>query len=217
MSDSVILWTAACQVPSPSPSPRACSNSCPSSQWYHPTILILCCPLLLLPSIFPSIRIFSNESVLHYRWPKYRNFSFSISPSNEYSGLISFRIDWFDLLAIQRTLKSPLQHHSSKAVHRALLSINHTWIICFIISSKRNYFFQMLHFYFLVFNTSFCLHMYLPNDLGALWGCESDHPLHLCLPKAQHLLVAQKILLCNLQMGKQRLISPSELGGGSRA
>ena len=68
--------------------------------------LILCCPLLLLPSIFPSIRVFSNESVLHIRWPKYWSFSFSISPSNEYSGLISFRMDWLDLLAVQGTLKS---------------------------------------------------------------------------------------------------------------
>ena len=83
--------------------------------------LILCHPVLLLPSIFPSIRVFSNESALCIRWPKYWSFSFSISPSNEYwidwieySGLISFRIDWFDLLAIQKTLKSLLQHHSSK-------------------------------------------------------------------------------------------------------
>ena len=76
--------------------------------------LILCCPLLLPPSIFPSIRVFSNESVLHIRWPKYWNFSFSISPSKEYSGLISFRIYWFDLLAVEGTLKSFLQHHSSK-------------------------------------------------------------------------------------------------------
>ena len=76
--------------------------------------LILCCPLLLLPSIFPSIRVFSNESVLHIRWPKYWSFSFNISPSSEHPGLISFRIDWFDLSA-QGTLKSPLQHHSSKA------------------------------------------------------------------------------------------------------
>ena len=76
--------------------------------------LILCRPLLLLPSIFPSIRVFSNESALHIRWPKYWSCSFSISPSNEYSGLISFRMDWLDLLAVQGTLKS-LQHHSSKA------------------------------------------------------------------------------------------------------
>ena len=74
--------------------------------------LILCCPLLLLPSIFPSIRVFSNESVLHTRWPKYWSFSFSLNPSNEYSGLISFRLDWLDLLAVQGTLKSLVQHHS---------------------------------------------------------------------------------------------------------
>ena len=77
--------------------------------------LILCHPLLLPPSIFPSTRVFSKESVLRIRWPKYGNFSFSISPSNEYSGLISFRMDWLDLLAVQGTLKSLLQHHSSKA------------------------------------------------------------------------------------------------------
>ena len=77
--------------------------------------LILCRSLLFLPSIFPSTRVFSGESVLRFRWPKYWSFSFSISPSNEYSGLISFRIDWFDLLAVQGTLKSILQHHSSKA------------------------------------------------------------------------------------------------------
>ena len=76
--------------------------------------LILCSPLLL-PSVFPSIRVFSSESVLHIKWPKYWNFSFSISPSNEYSGLISFRMDWLDFLAVQGTLKSLLQHHSSKA------------------------------------------------------------------------------------------------------
>ena len=77
--------------------------------------LILCYPLLLLPSIFPSIRVFANESVLCIRWPKYWSFSFSISPSNEYSGLFSFRMDWLDLLAVQGTLKSLLQHHRSKA------------------------------------------------------------------------------------------------------
>ena len=77
--------------------------------------LILCHPLLLPPSIFPSIRVFSSESAHHIRWPKYWSFSFSISPTNEYSGLISFRMDWFDLLVVQGTLKSLLQHHSSKA------------------------------------------------------------------------------------------------------
>ena len=97
----------------PSPTPGACSNSCLSSWWCHPTISFLCYPLLLLPLIFPSIRVFFSESVLRIRWPKYWNFS--ISPSNEYSGLISFRIDWFDLLAVQGILKSLLQHHTSKA------------------------------------------------------------------------------------------------------
>ena len=92
------------RLPCPSPTPEACSNSCPLSQWCH---LILCHPLLL-PSIFFSIRIFSNESVLHIRWSKYWSFSFSISPFNEYSGLISFKIDWLDLLAVQGTLKSLL-------------------------------------------------------------------------------------------------------------
>ena len=83
-------------------------------RWCHHH-LILCCPHLLPPAIFPSIRVFSNELVLCIRWPKYWSFSFSISPSNEYSGLISFRIDWLDLLGVQGTLKSLLQHHSSKA------------------------------------------------------------------------------------------------------
>ena len=77
--------------------------------------LILCCPLLLLPSVFPSIRVFSDESALHITWPKYWSFRFSISPSCEHSGLITFRMDWLDLLAVQRTLKNLLQHHSSKA------------------------------------------------------------------------------------------------------
>ena len=85
--------------------------------------LILCCALLLPPSIFPSIRVFSNESALHIRWPKYWSFSFCISPSNEHPGLISFRMDWFDLLAVQETLKSLLQHHSSKASILLALSL----------------------------------------------------------------------------------------------
>ena len=85
--------------------------------------LILCRPLLLLPSIFPSIRVFSNESALHIRWPKYWSFSSSISPSNELSGLISFRMNWLDLLAVQGTLKSLLQHHSSKTSILPLLSL----------------------------------------------------------------------------------------------
>ena len=98
--------------PCPSPTPWAYSNSRPSSLWCD---LTLCCSLLLPPSIFPSIRLFSNKSVLCIRWPKYWSFSFSISPSNEYSGLIFFMMDWLDLLAVQGSLKILLQHHSSKA------------------------------------------------------------------------------------------------------
>ena len=92
-----------------SPTPMSIELVMPSNH------LILCCPPLLLPSIFPSIRVFSNGSALHIRWPKYWSFSFNISPSNEHPGLISFRMDWLDLLAVQRTLKILLQHHSSKA------------------------------------------------------------------------------------------------------
>ena len=110
----VTPWTAAHQAFlsitnswSP-PKPMSIESVMPSNHF------IFCCPLLM-PSIFPSIRVFSNESVLHIRWPKFWSFSFNISPSNEYSGLISFRIDWLDLFAIQGTLKSLLQHHSSKA------------------------------------------------------------------------------------------------------
>ena len=99
--------------PCPSPTPGVYSNSCPLSQWCHPTISS-CHPFLLLPSIFPNIMVFSNESVLCIRWPKYWGFGFSISLSKEYSGLISFRMDWLDLLAFQRN-SSLLQHCSSKA------------------------------------------------------------------------------------------------------
>ena len=98
--------------PCPSPTLGVHSNSRPSSQWCH---LILCRPLLLLPPIPPSIRVFSNESTLCMRWPKYWSFSFSIILSKEIPGLISFRMDWLDLLAVQGTLKSLLQHHSSEA------------------------------------------------------------------------------------------------------
>ena len=108
-------WTAARQASlsitnsQSLPKPMCSKSVMPSNH------LILCHPLLLLPSVFPSIRVFSNESVLRIRWPKYWSFSFNISPSNEHSGLISFRMDWLDLLAVQGTLKSMLQHHSSKA------------------------------------------------------------------------------------------------------
>ena len=103
------LWPHGLQharPPYPPPTPRAYSNSCPLSWWCHPTISS-CHPLLLPPSSFPSIKVFSNESALHIRWPKYWSFSFNNSPSSEHSGLISFRMHWLDLLAVQGTLKSP--------------------------------------------------------------------------------------------------------------
>ena len=100
--------------PCPSPTPWAYPNSCPLSLWCHPTISSSVIPFSSCP-IFPSIRVFSNESALRIRWPKYWSFSFNISPSNEHPGLISFRMDWLDLLAVQGTLKSLLQHHNSKA------------------------------------------------------------------------------------------------------
>ena len=114
ISDS--LWPHELQharPPRPSPNPRTHSNSCPLSRWCHPTISSSV--VNLLPSVFPSIRVFSIESALHIRWPKYWSFSFNISPSNEYSGLISFKMDWLDLLTVQGTLRSLLQHYSSKA------------------------------------------------------------------------------------------------------
>ena len=113
MSDS--LWPHGllhARLPCPSPTPRLAQTHV-HYQWCHPNII--CRPLFLLPSTFLSIRVFSNESVLRVRWPKYWNFSFNISPSNKYSGLISFRIDWFDLLAVQGMLKSLLHHHSPNA------------------------------------------------------------------------------------------------------
>ena len=110
----VTPWTAACQASLCITTSRSLLELTSIESVIPSNHLILCCPLLLRPSIFPNIRVFSNESVLHSRWPKYWSFSFSISPSNEYSGLISFRIDWFDLLAVQGTLMSLHQHHSSK-------------------------------------------------------------------------------------------------------
>ena len=107
-------WTAACQASLSITDSWSLFKLMSIESVMPSNYLILCCPLLLLPSIFPSIRIFSNESVLPIRWPKYWSFSFSINPSNECSGLTSFSIDWFDLLAVQGTLKNLLQHHSSK-------------------------------------------------------------------------------------------------------
>ena len=114
MSESVTPWTAAHQASLSITNSQSLLKLMSIESVMPSNHLILCHPLLLPPSIFPSIRVFSSESVLCIRWPKYWNFSFNISPSNEYSGLISFRIDWFDLLAVQGTLKNLLQHHVQK-------------------------------------------------------------------------------------------------------
>ena len=113
MSDSLQSHGLHTRLPCPSLSPSLLRLK--PIELMIPSNHLICCPLLLLPSIFPSIRLISNEPALCIRWPKYWSFSFSISPSNDYLGLISFRIDWLDLIAIQVTLKSLLQHHSSKA------------------------------------------------------------------------------------------------------
>ena len=115
MSDSATPWTAAHQASLSTTNSQSLLKLMSIKSVMPSNHLILCCPLLPLSSIFPRIRVFSNESVLHIRWPKYWSLSFSISRSNEYSGLISFRMDWLDLLAVQGTLKSLLQHHSSNA------------------------------------------------------------------------------------------------------
>ena len=122
----VTLWTAACQAFLSITNSQSLLKLMSIESVMPSNHLILCYPLLLPPSIFPSIRVFSNESVLHIKWPKYWSFSFSISPSNEYSGLIFFGMDWLDLLAVQGTLKSLLQHHSSKASALFTVQLIHT-------------------------------------------------------------------------------------------
>ena len=122
----VTPWTAACQASLSITNSQSLLKLTFIESGMRSNHLILCCPLLLPPSVFPSIRVFSSESVLCIRWSKYWSFSFSISPSNEHSGLISFRVDWFDLLAVQGTLNSLLQHHSSNAStlqHSAFLTV----------------------------------------------------------------------------------------------
>ena len=125
----VTPWTAACQASVSFTVSRSLLKHMSIESVMPSNHLILCHPLLLLPSIFPNIGVFSNESALRIRWPKNWSFSFSISPSNEYSGLISFRIDWFDLIAVQGTLKSLLQHHNSKS---SILQCSAFWSNCHI-------------------------------------------------------------------------------------
>ena len=133
VSDSVIPWTAACQGSLSITNSQSLLKLMSIESVMPSNHLILCHPLLLLPSIFPSIRVFSNESALHIRWPSYWSFSFNISLSNEHPGQISFRMDWLDLLAVQETLKSLFQHHSSKAsiLHRLaffIVQISHPYM-----------------------------------------------------------------------------------------
>ena len=145
--------------------------------------LILCCPLLLLPSIFPSIRVFSSESLLHIRWPKYWTFSFSISPSNEYSGLISFRIDWFDLLAVQGTLKNLLQHHSSKAS---------------ILQHSAFFLVQILHLYMTTGKTiALTIHTFAGKVMSLLFNMLYRLVIAL-LPRSKHFLnIMAAVTICS--------------------
>ena len=158
--------------PCPSPTHRVYSNSCPLSWWCHPTIL--CHPLLLLPSIFPSIRVFSNESVLQLKWPKYWSFSFSISHSNEHPGLIFFRMDWLDLLAVQGTLKS-LQHHSSKA---SILQHSAFFIV------------QLSHAYMTTRNTKTLTRWTFAGKVMSLLFSVLSSLAITFLPKSKHLLIS---------------------------
>ena len=137
--------------------------------------LIFCRPLLLLPSTFPSIRIFSNEFVLHIRWPKYWSYSFSISPSNEYSGLISFRMDWLNLIAVQRTLKSLLQHHSSKA---SIL-----WCSAFFIV-------QLSHIYMTTGKTTALIRQTFVGKVMSLLFNMLSRLVIAFLPRSKHLLIS---------------------------
>ena len=138
--------------------------------------LILCCPLLLLPPIPPSIRVFSNESTLHMRWPTYWSFSFSIIPSKEYPGLISFRMDWLDLLAVQGTLKSLLQHHSSKA--------SVLWLSAFFTV-------QLLHPYMTNGKTiAWTRQTFLGKVMSLLFNMLSRFAM-ACLPRSKHLLISR--------------------------
>ena len=146
MSNSVTPWTATHQVPLCSTISWSLLKLMSIESVMPSNHLNLCHPLLLLPSIFPSIRVFSKESALHIRWPKYWRFSFSISPSNEYSGLISFRIDWFNLLAVQGTLKSLLQYHSSKASILLAVSLLYGPPLTFIHDYCKNHSFDYMDF-----------------------------------------------------------------------
>ena len=152
--------------------------------------LVLCHPLLLLPSVFPSVRVFSNKLALHIRWPKYWGFSFSISPSNEYSGLISFRIDWFDLLAVQGTLSSLLQHHSSKAS---------------ILQCSAFFMAQLLHPYMITGKTIALTRWTFVGKVRSLLFNALSTFVIAFLPKSNHLLISW------LQSPSTAVLEPKEI------
>ena len=164
--------------------------------------LILCCPLLLLPSIFPSITVCSNESVLHIRWPKYWSFSFSISPSNEYSGLISFTMDWLDLLAVQGTLKSLLQHHSSKA---SILRCSAFFIV------------QLSYSYMTTGKTIALTRQTFVGKVMSLFFNKLSRLLITFLPRSKHLLISwlQSPSGMILEPKKIKSVTVSKKGGSS--
>jgi len=166
--------------PCPSPTPGVHPNSCPLSRWCHTTVyLILCHPLLLLPSVFPSIRIFSNESALRMRWPKYWSFSFNFSPSNEHPGLISFKMDWLDLFAVQGTLKSLLQHHSSKV---SILRLSAFFIV------------QLSHPYVTIGRTiALTRRTFVDKVMSLLFNMLSRLVIAL-IPRSKHLLISKLLI-----------------------
>ena len=179
----------------PSLSPRFCSNSCPLSWWYYLTISS-CCSLLLFPSIFPSTRIFSNELAVCVRWPKY--WSFSICPWNGYSGLISFRIDWFDLLVVHRTLNSFLQHHNSNTL---ILWHSAFFMVYLSHPNMTNRKAMLLLFICQVVSDSMwprgLQHARLPCPLPSPRICSCSCPLHLFLP-SNHVILCCYLLLLSI-------------------
>ena len=168
-------WTAACQTSLFVTNSRSLLKLMSIESVMPSNHFILCCPLLLPPSIFPSIRNYSNESVLHIRWPKYWSFSFNISPSNEYSALISFRMDWLDLLAVQGTLKSFHQHHSSKA---SILQLSAFFIV------------QLSHPYMTTGKTITLTRQIFVGKVMSLLFNMVSRLVKTCLPRSKHILIS---------------------------
>ena len=189
------------RLPCPSPTSEACSNSCPSSQWCHSIISSSVIPFSSCPSIFPGIRVFSNELALLIRWPNYWSFNFSISPSNEHPGLIFFTVDWMDLFAVQGTLKSLLQHHSSNA------SIH--WCSAFFIV-------QLSHLYMTTGKTIALSRWIFVGKVMFLLFNRQSRLVIAFLPRSKHLLISwlqspsAVILECNkIKSFTVSIVSPS--------